>query len=97
MNTVLILKLLSMVSLFRNVTKEVQEMGESKRPWYMQRSAWGAIIAAVSTLSATVLGVSLDTTTLTTLTDNIPQLITVAMTLYGSVLSMYGMLMKLRK
>jgi len=97
MNIATIVKLISMVSLFKDVTEEVKKAGEEKRPWYMQRTMWGAILAIPAALAASFLGVTLDQAALDNLGENIPQLITVGITVYGSVLSTYGLIAKALK
>lgn len=92
-----IVKLLGLVSMFKDVTKEVQAAGAEKRPWYLQRSAWGAIVSALGAVVALVFGVNVDTATLDSISDSIPQAIGVGVTLYGSILSVYGLIMKGRK
>lgn len=91
-----IIKLLTLVSLFKDVTAEVQAAGKEKRPWYLQRTVWGAIMAVISTAAASFLGLTLDQATLDHLTDNIPQLITVATGLWGTALSVYGAFKKMK-
>ncbi len=94
MNISLIMKLLGMVSLFKDVTKEVQAAGAEKRPWYMQRSVWGTIVATVAGLISYFIGVTIDANMLSTLSDNIPQLIGVFVTLWGAALSIWGLIAK---
>lgn len=89
-----IAKLLTLTSLFQDVTEEVKKAGLEKRPWYMQRTAIGSIIALVSGALAAFSGMTLDQINLDTLGDNITNLITVSGTVYGSVLGIYGLIMK---
>lgn len=89
-----ILKLLSLVALFKDVTAEVQKAGVEKRPWYLQRSVFGAVVALASGAAAAYLGVTFDEQTLSGITDNVTQLATVLAALYGTALSVYGMVRK---
>jgi len=92
-----IIKLLTLASAFKDVTSEVKKAGLEKRPWYLQRTVIGAIIAVGSAALAAYTGIQLEDPIIEQLTENMTTLITVGATVYGAVLSIYGMAQKVIK
>ena len=89
-----IMKLLALASTFHDVTEQVQAAGKEKKPWYLQRTIIGAIIAAGSVALSAFIGIDLEQSLKDQLADNITALITISTTVYGAVLSVYGMVQK---
>lgn len=90
-----LLKYLPFAALFQDVTDKVKEAGIDKRPWYLQRTIIGSIIALVSGIIAVQFGVSITEPDKVLISDNVLQIITVIPTLYGGVLAIYGVVMKI--
>ena len=88
------LKYLPLVTAFQDVSAQVKEAGREKRPWYLQRSIIGGIIALVAGFLSIRFGVSLSADQIGNLTDNASQLITAGVAVYGTILSLYGLVMK---
>ncbi len=92
-----IFKLLTMAAAFKDVTEQVQAAGKENRPWYLQRTVIGAIIAAGSVAASAFIGLDITANIQEQLTDNLTALVTVATTVYGAVLSLYGAAQKVIK
>jgi hypothetical protein len=89
-----LLKYLPLVGLFQDVSFEVRAAGEAQRPWYLQRTFFGALVALVAGFFAIQFGVTIDTDDMTVAADSLTQLAAVIVTAYGAALSLYGLAMK---
>ena len=89
-----LLKLLPLVAMFKDVTNEVRTAGKEGRPWYLQRTFFGALVALLAGAASIFAGVVVDANILSALSDNLAQLATVGTTLYGIILAIYGMYKK---
>jgi hypothetical protein len=92
-----LLKYLPLVTLFQDVTNKVKESGIENRPWYLQRSVIGAIIALLAGGITAYFGFSFDSASLDKLASSVTEMVTAGTTVYGLVLSLYGLLMKVIK
>jgi hypothetical protein len=92
-----LLKYIPAVAAFQDVSNKVKEAGKEGRPWFLQRTVIGAIIALVSVLLSIQFGVKLSVNDVQMATDNIYQIVTVITSIYGAVLGIYGLVMKILK
>ena len=87
-------KLLSLATLFQDVTEEVKKSGNEKRPFYLQRSFIGSVIALGAGGIAAYTGINFDQISVDTLSDHITQIVTLAAGVYGTLLTAWGLIMK---
>lgn len=85
-----LLKYLPLVAMFRDVTDKVRADGEAKRPWFLQRSTVGAIVAAVAAAVTMYYGINIPDAQQAQVTDLVMTVIPAATGIYGMVLSIYG-------
>ncbi|MFX0198376.1 MAG: hypothetical protein ACFFCW_19835 [Candidatus Hodarchaeota archaeon] len=95
-----LIKYFRVISLFRDAVTAYKEVeGTSKVPAVLHRRVFGVIILALGTLMGIYFG--LDETLLggqlTTITDNVGQIIAAAINLYGAVMIVVGMIKMKRK
>lgn len=85
-----LLKYLPLVASGRNIAKQYREENDAKRPVYLSRRFIGAVIATVGLFLALHYDVKLDDKVLAELADNIHQIITAGVALYGAILTIIG-------
>src|SRR3990167_677880 len=85
-----LLKFVPLVALGKDVRASVNEESGKDRPFWLSRRFVGAVRTLIAGFCAIQFGVKLDAETLTKLTDNITQLATVVMTLWGLVVTVIG-------
>ena len=85
-----LLKFVPLVALGKDVRASVAEESGKERPFWLSRRFIGSALTLIAGFCAIQFGVKLDAETLTKLTDNITQLATVVMTLWGLVVTVIG-------
>ena len=91
MNLFLIFKLLPKVHLgFKDVSEAYKTETGDKRPSYLSRRFVGSVAALIGLLLTSLTDIKLDSTVLDGITINIDQMITLGLSLYGSILIIVG-------
>ena len=89
-----LLKFVPLVALGKDVRASVNEESGKDRPFWLSRRFVGSVLTLIAGFAAIQFGVKLDAETITHLTDNITQLATTIMTLWGLVVTVIGYVKK---
>ena len=85
-----LLKFVPLVALGKDVRASVSEESGKDRPFWLSRRFVGSVLTLIAGFAAIQFGVKLDAETIAHLTDNITQLATTIMTLWGLVVTVIG-------
>ena len=89
-----ILKYLSLILRFKNISEVYQEETGQGKPFYMSRRFIGLVITVIFAIITIWTGVTIDDAMSLQIADNIIAIVTAIITLYGIVLGIIGQVKK---
>jgi hypothetical protein len=90
----LIVKFLPAILALKDVTVAFKEERKEDKPFYLSQRFWGILITSIGGVVAVFFGVKLDPTTITSLSEGIVGLITIGITVYGTIMTAKGVIDK---
>ena len=92
-----IFRYLKLLGRFRNVTDAYEKETGKKRPPYLSRRFWGALVIFVGGVLALQFDVKIDENILANITESIEKIIAAAIVLYGLVMEIVGIVKRKKK
>ena len=92
-----LIKYIKLLGMFKNVGEAYEAETGKPRPAYLSRRFVGAVIILIGGVLSVQLGVSIDETLLTDISNNIEKVVAAGILLYGTVMEIVGIIKRERK